>query len=113
MKSKWPGRFNIGLNTHSMVYQQLGVGTSTSYGCKTFFSSWTNPKKTDLKKQQQRNRFRQLQRWTHYVGSHLGSNRGAKKTTRAKSSRVYSQLHQVSTVKGTETVSLYYMEMGF
>ena len=45
MKSKW-----LGLNTHSMVYQQLGVGISTSYGCKPFFSSWTNPKKTDLKK---------------------------------------------------------------
>jgi len=111
MKSKWPGRLNIGLNTHSMVYQQLGVGTSTSYGCKTFFSSWTNPKKTDLKKNPEE-QVSPITKWTHYVGSHLGSNRGAKKT-RAKSSRVYSQLHQVSTVKGTETVSLYYMEMGF
>ena len=51
MKSKWSGRLNIRLKTNSMVYQQLDVGTSTSYGCKTFFfSSWTNPKKKELKK---------------------------------------------------------------
>ena len=101
MKSKWPGRLNIGLNTHSMVYQQLGVGTSTLYRCITFFSySWADPKKKRPEKNHW-NRFRQLEN-RHYVSKHLGSYR-AKKTTRAKSSRVYSHLHQVSTVKGTET----------
>jgi len=82
MKSMWPGRLNIGLQTHSMVYQQLDVATSTSYGCKTFFF-FLDQSEINRPEKKSDERGSPIAKWTHYVGGCLGSYR-AKKTTKAK-----------------------------
>ena len=107
MKSKWPGRLNIGRNTHSMVYQK---GPVHHTGAKLFFFLDQSEKKTDLEKI----------RGTSFANYKMdtlcrqafGVLPGAKKTTRGSQVEFIVNCTKFLQSK-VQRQLLYYMEMGF